>query len=99
MPRSPSKESKKRSSASRCESPDSAPDLSSVDLAGLLRLGHALAGVAFLAGLVGFWIVTGMASRADTVATMRLLLRVSTKAALFFTSTPETMYTNLNWSA
>jgi hypothetical protein len=48
-----------------------------VDPAGLLRLGHALAGVAFVAGLVGFWIVTGFASRADSLPTMRLFLRAS----------------------
>jgi Predicted integral membrane protein (DUF2269) len=48
-----------------------------VDLAGLLRLGHALAGTSFVAGLVGFWIVTGRASHADSLATMRLLLRVA----------------------
>jgi hypothetical protein len=30
-----------------------------------------------VAGLVGFWIVTGLASRADTLVTMQLLIRVS----------------------
>jgi hypothetical protein len=48
-----------------------------VDLAGLLRLGHALAGVSFVAGLVGLWIVRGIASRADSLGTMRLLLHVA----------------------
>jgi uncharacterized membrane protein len=48
-----------------------------VDLGSLLRLGHALAGVAFIAGLVGIWIVTGFASRADSPAAMRQLLRVA----------------------
>lgn len=48
-----------------------------MDLPAILRLAHALAGVAFAAGLIGFWIVTGLARRADSLATMRLLLRVS----------------------
>lgn len=48
-----------------------------MDLAGLVRLGHALAGVTFVAGLIGFWIVTGVASRADSLGTMRLLIHVS----------------------
>jgi hypothetical protein len=48
-----------------------------VDLGALLRLLHALAGVAFVAGLIGFWIVTGLASRADTLASMQLLIRAS----------------------
>lgn len=50
---------------------------SHVDLGAILRLGHALAGVAFVAGLTGIWIVTGFASRADTPASMRQLLRVA----------------------
>jgi len=33
--------------------------------------------VAFVAGLIGFWIVTGLASRADSLATMRLLVRAA----------------------
>jgi hypothetical protein len=48
-----------------------------VDLGGLLRLAHALAGVGFVAGLVGFWIATELACRADTLLTMRLLVGVS----------------------
>jgi hypothetical protein len=48
-----------------------------VDLGSLLRLGHALAGVAFVAGLVGIWIVSDFASRADTPASMRQLLRLA----------------------
>jgi len=48
-----------------------------MDLGGLLRLGHALAGVAFLAGLIGLWVVTAAAARAESLATMRLLLRVA----------------------
>jgi uncharacterized membrane protein len=47
-----------------------------VNLGALFALGHALAGVAFVAGLVGLWIVRGAASRADSLATMRSLLRV-----------------------
>ena len=48
-----------------------------MDLAGVLRLGHAFAGVAFVAGLVGYWFVLGMASRADSLPSMRLLLRAA----------------------
>jgi hypothetical protein len=48
-----------------------------VDLAALLRLGHALAGVSFVVGLAGIWIVSDFASRADTPASMRQLLHVA----------------------
>jgi hypothetical protein len=48
-----------------------------MDLSGLLRLGHALAGVGFVAGLVGVWIVTGFARRAESPAAMRQLMRVA----------------------
>ena len=48
-----------------------------MDLTGLLRLGHALAGVAFVAGLVGMWVVTGFARRAESPAAMRQLLRLA----------------------
>ena len=48
-----------------------------MDLNALLRLAHAVAGVTFVAGLIGFWIVRGMASRADSLATMQLLLRTA----------------------
>ncbi len=48
-----------------------------MELGGLLRLGHALAGVAFLSGLIGLWILTAAAARADSLTTMRLLLRVA----------------------
>ncbi len=48
-----------------------------MDLAGILKLAHALSGVAFIAGLIGFWVVLGVASRTDSLATMRLMLRVA----------------------
>ena len=48
-----------------------------MDLGALLRLGHALAGVVFVAGLVGYWFVLGMASRAESLAAMRLLIRTA----------------------
>jgi hypothetical protein len=40
---------------------------------GLLALGHALAGVAFVAGLLGRWIVLGLAARAANLGSMRTL--------------------------
>jgi hypothetical protein len=40
---------------------------------GALALVHALAGIAFVAGLVGRWIVLGRAARAADLATMRTL--------------------------
>ena len=48
-----------------------------MDLGAFLRLGHALAGVAFVAGLVGYWFVLGMAARAESVESMRLLIRTA----------------------
>jgi hypothetical protein len=45
-----------------------------VDLmTGLLVAAHALLGAVFLGGLIGRWIVLGMAERADTVARMQTL--------------------------
>jgi hypothetical protein len=46
-----------------------------MDLGGVLRLAHALAGIAFASGIVGMWIVHGAAERADSIASMRLLIR------------------------
>ncbi len=46
-------------------------DLSS--FGGLLALSHALAGVAFVAGLLGRWIVLGLAARATDLGSMRTL--------------------------
>lgn len=43
----------------------------------VLRLAHALAGVAFMAGIVGNWFVIGFARRADTLEAMRLYLRAA----------------------
>ena len=48
-----------------------------MDVGMLLRLGHAMAGIAFVAGLVGSWVVLGMAARATTLSEMRLLLRTA----------------------
>ena len=48
-----------------------------MELAQLLRLGHALAGVAFMAGIVGNWIVIGFARQAESLDAMRLLLRAA----------------------
>jgi len=42
-------------------------------LGGLLALTHALAGVAFIAGLLGRWIVLGLAARATELGSMRTL--------------------------
>jgi hypothetical protein len=41
--------------------------------AGLLALAHALAGVAFIAGLLGRWLVLGLAARATELEPMRIL--------------------------
>jgi hypothetical protein len=41
--------------------------------------------------LVGFWIVTGMASRADSLATMRLLLKVSNPFGVLITAAGITL--------
>src|SRR5687767_8669335 len=38
---------------------------------------HALAGAIFLGGLIGRWIVLGLAERADTLASMRTLTRAA----------------------
>ena len=44
-----------------------------MNLAEILRVGHALAGVAFMAGMIGRWIVIGFARRADNLDAMLLL--------------------------
>ncbi|TAK00244.1 MAG: DUF2269 family protein [Chloroflexota bacterium] len=46
-------------------------------LSGLVVLVHALAGILFIVGLVGRWIVLGLAERADTLASMRVLTTAS----------------------
>lgn len=46
-------------------------------VAGLLVAVHALLGAVFLGGLVGRWIVLGMAERADTLARMQTLTRAA----------------------
>jgi hypothetical protein len=47
--------------------------------AGLLVLAHALAGVWFLAGLIGRWITLGAASRASDIGALRTLLALSAR--------------------
>jgi hypothetical protein len=42
-------------------------------LAGVLVLAHALAGVAFVAGLLGRWLVLGLAAKATELGSMRTL--------------------------
>jgi hypothetical protein len=42
-------------------------------ITGLLIAGHALLGAVFLGGLIGRWIVLGLAERADTLARMQTL--------------------------
>jgi hypothetical protein len=46
-------------------------DLGSVG--GLLALAHALAGIAFVGGLIGRWLILGLAARASDLASMRTL--------------------------
>jgi len=48
-----------------------------VILADVLKLVHALLGVVFVGGLIGRWIVLGMAERATTIRDMRLLTRAA----------------------
>jgi hypothetical protein len=48
-----------------------------VSLTGLIVLVHALAGIAFVAGLVGRWIVLAAAARANDLPSMQTLLGVS----------------------
>ena len=43
----------------------------------ILRLSHAILGVLFFGGLVGRWIVLGLAQRADSLAAMRTLTRAA----------------------
>jgi hypothetical protein len=42
-----------------------------------LKVAHALTGILFVGGLVGRWIVLGLAERADTIASMRTLTRAA----------------------
>ena len=46
-------------------------------LTGILVAAHALLGAIFLGGLVGRWLVLGMAERADTLARMQTLTRAA----------------------
>jgi len=46
-------------------------------VAGLLVATHALLGAVFLGGLIGRWIVLGLAERAETLATMQALARAA----------------------
>jgi hypothetical protein len=47
------------------------------ELAGIVVAAHALLGAVFLGGLIGRWIVLGMAERADTLARMQTLTRAA----------------------
>lgn len=62
MPRYPSKASRKPSSANSVEV-----------VLPLVIAAHALAGAVMLGGLIGRWIILGLAQRAETVASMRTL--------------------------
>jgi hypothetical protein len=44
---------------------------------GLIRISHAVLGVLFVGGLVGRWIVLGLAERAESLAAMRTLTRAA----------------------
>lgn len=44
---------------------------------GLIRVSHAVLGVLFVGGLVGRWIVLGLAERAESLAAMRTLTRAA----------------------
>jgi hypothetical protein len=46
-------------------------------LGGLFALAHALVGIAFVAGLIGRWIVLARAERVSTVEDVRTVVRVS----------------------
>ena len=48
-----------------------------MDLAGIVVLAHALLGILFVVGLVGRWIVLGMAERATRLDAMRTLTTAS----------------------
>jgi hypothetical protein len=48
-----------------------------MDLAQVLRLAHAFAGVAFMAGLVGRWLIIGAAKRAESLVAVHVLLRAA----------------------
>lgn len=56
-----------------------------MELGQLLRFGHALAGVTFMAEIVGNWIVIGFARRAESLEMMRLLLRTAAPFGLLVT--------------
>jgi hypothetical protein len=46
-------------------------------IGGVIVAAHALTGTIFLGGLVGRWIVLGLAERADTMASMQTLTRAA----------------------
>jgi hypothetical protein len=46
-------------------------------MAEVLKIAHALTGILFVGGLVGRWIVLGLAERADTITSMRTLTRAA----------------------
>jgi hypothetical protein len=51
-------------------------------ITGLLVATHALLGAVFLGGLIGRWIVLGMAERGDTLARMQTLTRAARPGAI-----------------
>jgi uncharacterized membrane protein len=56
-----------------------------VELTQWLRLAHALAGVAFMAGIIGNWFVIGFARRAESLDAMRLYLQAAEPFAKLLT--------------
>jgi hypothetical protein len=48
-------------------------------------LAHAVAGVAFMAGIIGNWIVIGFAKRAESLDAMRVLLRAAAPFGMLLT--------------
>jgi hypothetical protein len=57
------------------------------DLAGPLKLVHALVGVLFLAGLIGRWLTLGQAARAAEIVQVRALLALSRRFELIVVTT------------
>jgi hypothetical protein len=49
------------------------------ELAGLIKLLHALVGAVFIAGLVGRWVKLSQAARATQIGDVRAMLRVSAR--------------------
>ena len=56
-----------------------------MSVAEILRLAHALAGVVFVSGMVGHWIVTGFIRRADSLGAMQVLVRTARPFGMLLT--------------